>query len=275
MVGSREGLGASSGGVGWWGRDILDTVGWVGSSARSVLEPPQGSSNSRPPEKPRHRPLRRGSHAPSLAGEKPPESELGRETWHSCYSERRGWAGGPWLPGGAEQRAGGGFGVGPGLRRSRVRGGVGDWREGPGEGPWAELRWECEELQGGGGGQRVGSPARRGSLVHRFRAGIVGRCSGRCALIFLCTFQVVSGDRSSGPAIPAHRGSGRRPRLSALPTGSAAVSLRAPDWAGPTRFCCLSSPPPEGGEWEASAQCATPKAPPCDPARRVCAPGPG
>ena len=165
--------------------------------------------------------------------------------------------------------------MGPGLRRSRVRGGVGDWREGPGEGPWAGLRWECEELQGGGGGQRVGSPACRGSLVHRCRAGTVGRCSGRCALIFLCTFQLVSGDPASGPAIPAHRGSGRLPRLSALPTGSAVVSLRAPVWAGPTRFCCLSSPPPEGGEWEARAQCATPKASPCDLARSVCAPGPG
>lgn len=128
-------------------------------------------------------PLRRGSHALSRAGEKPPESELEKErdlaqllfgemglgwrtlaAWRSWAEDWWGLRGGTWP-----------------AKVSSLRGGVGDWREGPGEGPWAGLRWEGEELQGVGGGLRVGSPARAGwSLVQTFRGGAQrqGRCHG-------------------------------------------------------------------------------------------------
>lgn len=97
-------------------------------------------------------PLRRGFRAQSLAGENPPESELEeRDLAQLLFGETglgwgtlaawRSWAEDWWgLRGGTSP-----------AKVFSLRGGVGDWREGPGESPWAELRWESEELQGVGG----------------------------------------------------------------------------------------------------------------------------
>ena len=151
MVGSREGLGASAGGMGW-GRDILDTMGLVGSSARSALEPPQGASNSRPPEKPRHRPFKKGIPRPVPSWRESPRVRVRGERLGTAIIRRDGAGlGDPGCLAELGRGLVGASGRDLACEGLQSAGGVGDWREGPGESPWAGLRWDSEELQGVGG----------------------------------------------------------------------------------------------------------------------------
>ena len=101
----------------------------------------------------------------------------------------------------------------------------------------------------------------------------MGCCSGRCALIFLCTFQLVSGDPSSGPAVPAHWGS-RTPS----PTLSPARWVRDSLWGLPTghgsdpRASAAEVPRRPGGVGSQRPMC-DPYGPSVRPGapRRVCA----
>lgn len=92
----------------------------------------------------------------------------------------------------------------------------------------------------GGSGSRIGEAASGDS------ADTMGCCSGRCTLIFLCTFQLVSGD-FSGPTVPA-RGGGAGGR-----GGSRWGRL------GPAGFWGRSSP--RSGKGRELTSCVTPIAP--------------
>ena len=163
-------------------------MGQVCSSSGSVLGPPRGPSSSTLPDKPRHRPFKKGSRAPSPAGPSPQRLRVGLERerdaaqlllggaglgWgtRGCRAGRdRGLAGASgWELAGRDLKsvgrgrgcsggAGGGRGLrGPGIAgragRSPAMGGEGRCRAGRGRGRGLGGR-EWGEVQGGGCGPR-------------------------------------------------------------------------------------------------------------------------